>query len=157
MDGRKTRPTPHQKKLAPHNGSINVGDHGGIIASIWWDNRQHRQEDFPREPTILAHWKPDHDHLDSQESHGLCLGRRVAKTAWSTERHIDGKPIHEVTIADLAYTGMNNWYLRHISAGRFTGIEFTRSVKESTFIQAMLKMLRTKDEDGNHMDIEKTL
>ena len=120
-------------------------------SNTWYDTKWTDGTPYPKQ------WKPDEDHLDSNEDHGLSLGRRIAKTAWSTEKNIAGKLIHELTIADLAFAGHQNWYLRHISAGRLAGIEFVRSVKESMFVQGILKAIRSKEADGSSIDMDKLI
>ena len=45
-----------------------------------WSNTFKDGSPFP------ASWKPDADHLDTNEVHGLAMGRRVAKTAWSSDK-----------------------------------------------------------------------
>ena len=100
-------------------------------------------------------WKPDAGHLDSTEAHGLALGHRVAKTAWSSDEGLSGLQVERITLADVAFTGHKNWYFRHLSAGRFTSVEFTRSVKESLLVQAVLKAARMKDSNGQQTDIDK--
>lgn len=124
-----------------------------------WKSYQWKNEGWPTEfsdgTPYPNQWKPDDDHLDNTEIHGLALGRRVAKTAWSTEKGLCGKPIEQLLLSDLAFTGVNNWYFRHLSAGRFTSIEFTRSVKESLWVQAVLKAIRSKNDNGIPIDLDK--
>jgi hypothetical protein len=118
-----------------------------------WDQSDEKRH-FGDQRMYPSSWKPDADHHDSNEVHGLALGRTVARTNWSMEKGIAGKPIEEVTIMDLAYQGPSNWFLRHISAGRFTTVEFTRSTKESMFVQCFTKALRAKSQGQSH-DIDK--
>ena len=116
-----------------------------------WSNTFKDGSPFP------ASWKPDADHLDTNEVHGLAMGRRVAKTAWSSDKGLSGKLLEDISLADLAFAGHNNWYFRHLSAGRFTSIEFTRSVKESLLVQSILKACRMKDSQGQSLDLDKLI
>ena len=127
-------------------------------ASTSWDHSSSARSanspsKFQRPPT----WKPNEDFHDTQELHGLALGRTVAKTAWSTEKGIAGKNIEDITLMDLAYQGPQNWFLRHISAGRFTTIEFTRSTKESMLVQSMIRACRAKETSLSNTDIDKLI
>ena len=62
----------------------------------------------------------------------------------SRKLNIAGRDIRTVRLVDLCYRGIENWYLRAISAGRFVNIEFSRSIKESIFISRLLKNMRPK-------------
>ena len=118
-----------------------------------WDQSEEKHCFSDRRP-YPSSWKPDPDHHDSNEVHGLSLGRTVARTNWSMDKGIAGKPIEDITIMDLAYQGPSNWFLRHISSGRFTTVEFTRSTKESMFVQCFTKALRSRSQGQSH-DIDK--
>ena len=96
------------------------------------------------------------EFLDFKEVRGLALSKIVRDTPMSRKFNIAGRDIRTVRIVDLCYKGIENWYLRAISAGRFVNIEFTRSIKESVFISRILKNMRPKQNSNEErFDLDK--
>ena len=96
------------------------------------------------------------EFLDFKEVRGLALSKTVRDTPISRRFNIAGRDIRTVRIVDLCYKGIENWYLRAISAGRFVNIEFTRSIKESIFISRVLKNMRPKQNSNEErFDLDK--
>ena len=105
---------------------------------------------------IHPSWTSSGEFLDFKEERGLALARIVRDTPMSRKLKINGKDIRCIRISDLCYKGMQNWYLRAISVGRFVNIEFTRSIKESIFISRILKNMRPKQNTGeDRFDLDK--
>ena len=86
------------------------------------------------------------DFIDLTEVKGLALSKLVKRTPNSEKLGFAGKDVRTLRIVDLAYMGIQNWYIRAISAGRFVRIEFLRSMRESNFVHALLIHMRKHDE-----------
>ncbi|CAE7710324.1 unnamed protein product [Symbiodinium sp. CCMP2592] len=59
-------------------------------------------------------------------------------------------PIFDLRVHQLAYRGVQEWNLRNIAAGRFTGLVFTRSIPETIFLAKLSHGLR-----DNGVDLDK--
>jgi hypothetical protein len=91
---------------------------------------------------LPASFKVTDEFLDYNEQYGLQLSKFVKDTPTSRKSGLCGKDIRTIRVLDICFMGIQNWYLRSISAGRWVGIEFTRSVRESIFTARLLKNLR---------------
>jgi len=92
---------------------------------------------------------PDDAHLDCTEIYGLKLRTKVAMSSFTRDNDLAGKDIRTVRVIDAAYMGIENYGLRTLAAGRYTSLEFTRSMKESVFIHELLRELRGRSEGAS--------
>ena len=95
-------------------------------------------------------WSPSATHFDTSLVGHLPLPRTIEATSWSRSRGLAGMPIFDVRVHQLAYRGVQEWNLRNIAAGRFTGVVFTRSIPETIFLAKLSHGLR-----DNGVDLDK--
>ena len=102
-----------------------------------------------RDNELPSSFRPDEYHLDI--SRNPPLHRTVQATAWSRKQGIAGLPVEQVTVASLARNGLEEWSLRPLSAGRYTGMVLTRSIAEGVLCSRILHHLRNKQWDIDMM------
>ena len=81
-------------------------------------------------------------YLDSTLVNNYPLFRTVESTPWSRKKGLGGKDMMKVSAADLAYYGLEESSLRHLSAGRFTSVIFARNVSEAVLLTNLLSAIR---------------
>ena len=85
---------------------------------------------------------PDEQHLGTSQP--VPLYRHVQATAWSRKTGIAGLPSHQVPLSAITRMGLQEWALRPLSQGKYTGVILTRSVAESVMCARFLHHLRAK-------------
>ena len=76
------------------------------------------------------------------------LKRYIEPSAWSRAKGIAGKPVQDVKLTDLTHKGVQEWMIRGLSHGKFTGVVLTKSIAESVLLTArLLSALREKKVD----------
>ena len=66
-------------------------------------------------------------------------GKYVEATSWSRAKGIAGMDIQGVTVAHLSRRGMDEFGLRGLPRGRFTGLILTRNVAETVYLSQLQK------------------
>ena len=123
----------------------------------YWQNRyeDYTSEDKSKplfdssDPHLPSSFTPDEQHLDTSQP--VPLYRYVQATAWSRNTGIAGLPIHQVPLSAITRMGLQEWALRPLSQGRYTGVILTRSVAESVMCARFLHHLRAKQWDVDSM------
>ena len=73
--------------------------------------------------------------------------RTIQATAWSRRKGLQGQDPFNVPFAALTRYGVEDYSVRLLSQGKFTGVVATRSVAESVFLSQMEKALREHNID----------
>ena len=95
--------------------------------------------------TLPADFVQTSSFLDSRVIFGSQMYRQVQSTPWSRKAGLAGKDMQQITIADVSYRGWNEGSLRYLSAGKYVGVVWTKSVAENVFCNQITSMLRTSD------------
>ncbi|OLP86627.1 hypothetical protein AK812_SmicGene32253 [Symbiodinium microadriaticum] len=74
--------------------------------------------------------------------HWATLRKTVEPSAWSRAKGLAGMDIRDVTVAHLSRRGLEEYGLRPLSHGRFTGIILTRNIAETVLLSQIQKRLR---------------
>ena len=80
------------------------------------------------------------------------LKRHIEPSAWSRAKGIAGKPAQDVKLTDLTHKGIQEWMIRGLSHGKFTGVVLTKSIAEIVLAARLLSALREK-----RVDIDETV
>ncbi|CAE7564879.1 unnamed protein product [Symbiodinium sp. CCMP2592] len=99
-------------------------------------------------PTTSAATDPD--HYDTNLVFKATLKRTIEPTAWSRAKGLAGMDVRDVTVAHLY--GMEEFGLRGLSHGKFTGMILTRNIAESVLLSQLQKKLRE-----NNIDVDATI
>ena len=67
-------------------------------------------------------------------------------TDWAKTHGLAGRDLLAITLPELIYMGWQNQGLRYLGQGWFTGV-LTRNIRESVFVETMLKHVRAKGID----------
>ena len=67
-------------------------------------------------------------------------------TDWAKTHGLAGRDLLAITLPELLYMGWQNQGLRYLGQGWFTGV-LTRNIRESVFVETMLKHVRAKGID----------
>ncbi|CAE7705352.1 tauD [Symbiodinium sp. CCMP2592] len=94
----------------------------------------------------------DSEHYDTNLVFKSTLRKNVEPTAWSRAKGLAGMDIRDVTVAHLCRHGMEEFGLRGLSHGKFTGMILTRNIAESVFLSQLQKKLRE-----NNVDVDATV
>ncbi|CAE7602690.1 unnamed protein product, partial [Symbiodinium necroappetens] len=89
----------------------------------------------------------DEEHYDANLVFKSTLRKTVEPSAWSRAKGLAGMDIRDVTVAHLSRRGMEEYGLRPLSHGRFTGIILTRNVAETVLLSQIQKRLREDNID----------
>ncbi|CAE7453013.1 unnamed protein product [Symbiodinium sp. CCMP2592] len=101
-------------------------------------------------PTTSAATDPD--HYDTNLVFKATLKRTIEPTAWSRAKGLAGMDVRDVTVAHLCRHGMEEFGLRGLSHGKFTGMILTRNIAESVLLSQLQKKLRE-----NNIDVDATI
>ena len=93
-------------------------------------------------------FKEDDEHYDSNLVFKSTLKKNVEPTAWSRAKGIAGMDIQDVTVAHLSRRGLDEFGLRGLSHGRFTGLILTRNVAETVLLSQLQKKPREDSVDA---------
>ena len=113
--------------------------------SPWKQSARQQTEDF-----LPKSFAPDHTHLDTNpvpSPNGYVFYRQVESTPWSRKVGLSGREVMDLRIHELAYHGLNEQSLRHLSHGRFTSVVFCRSVAEAVMTNRLLQAFRSRGID----------
>ncbi|CAE7940268.1 unnamed protein product, partial [Symbiodinium sp. KB8] len=94
----------------------------------------------------------DGEHYDSTLVCKSTLRKTVEPSAWSRAEGLAGMDIRDVTVAHLSRRGMEEYGLRPLSHGRFTGLILTRNVAETVLLSQIQKRLRE-----DNIDVDATI
>jgi len=92
-------------------------------------------------------WTPNTECYDSCTNLGGPVYRQIQATAWSRRKGIQGQDPLTIPLAALTRYGVEDYSIRLLSQGKFTGVVPTRSVAESVFLSQMVKALRDHNID----------
>ncbi|CAE7585140.1 unnamed protein product [Symbiodinium sp. CCMP2592] len=101
---------------------------------------------------LPSQFSEDPDHYDTNLVFKATLKRTIEPTAWSRAKGLAGMDIRDVTVAHLCRHGMEEFGLRGLSHGKFTGMILTRNIAESVFLSQLQKKLRE-----NNIDVDATV
>ncbi|CAE7730033.1 unnamed protein product, partial [Symbiodinium sp. KB8] len=101
----------------------------------------------PARVPIPSSFKEDDEHYDSNLVFKSTLRKTVEPSAWSRAKGLAGMDIRDVTVAHLSRRGMEEYGLRPLSHGRFTGVILTRNVAETVLLSQIQKRLREDNVD----------
>ncbi|CAE7679264.1 unnamed protein product [Symbiodinium sp. CCMP2592] len=96
---------------------------------------------------IGNHGTEDPDHYDTNLVFKATLKRTIEPTAWSRAKGLAGMDVRDVTVAHLCRHGMEEFGLRGLSHGKFTGMILTRNIAESVLLSQLQKKLRESNID----------
>ena len=96
----------------------------------------------PARVPLPKSFKEDDDHYDSNLVFKATLNKNVEPTAWSRAKGVAGMDIRDITIAHLSRRGLDEFGLRGLSHGRFTGLILSRNVAETVLLSQLQKKLR---------------
>ena len=126
-----------------------------------WYEADHRYGDDSRQSTLgknqgdaelPSHVRPSKNYLDETLVYRSTLKRYIEPSAWSRAKGIAGKPVQDVKLTDLTHKGTQEWMIRGLSHGKFTGVVLTKSIAESVLTARLLSALREK-----RVDIDETV
>ncbi|CAE7852809.1 unnamed protein product, partial [Symbiodinium necroappetens] len=101
---------------------------------------------------IPAAFKEDGEHYDANLVFKSTLRKTVEPSAWSRAKGLAGMDIRDVTVAHLSRRGLEEYGLRPLSHGRFTGIILTRNVAETVLLSQIQKRLHE-----DNIDVDATI
>ena len=101
----------------------------------------------PARAPVPSTFKEDEEHYDANLVFKSTLRKTVEPSAWSRAQGLAGMDIRDVTVAHLSRRGMEEYGLRPLSHGRFTGIILTRNVAETVLLSQIQKRLREDNID----------
>ena len=82
----------------------------------------------------------------AQKFGGKKLPKKIMSTDWAKTHGLAGRDLLAITLPELIYMGWQNQGLRYLGQGWFTGV-LTRNIRESVFVETMLKHVRAKGID----------
>ena len=112
-----------------------------------YDSRQSTLGKNQGDADLPSHFKPSKNYLDETLVYRSTLKRYIEPSAWFRAKGIAGKPVQDVKFTDLTHKGIQEWMIRGLSHGKFTGIVLTKSSAESVFTARLLSALREKKND----------
>ena len=83
--------------------------------------------------------------MDSRVIFGSQMYRQIQSAPWSRKAGLAGKDMQQISVADVSYRGWNEGSLRYLSAGKYVGVVWTKSVAENVFCDQIASTLRTSD------------
>ena len=113
---------------------------------------EHPADPRPARVPVPATFKEDGEHYDTNLVFKSTLRKTVEPSAWSRAKGLAGMDIRDVTVAHLSRRGMEEYALRPLSHGRFTGIILTRNVAETVLLSQIQKRLRE-----DNIDVDATI
>ena len=117
-----------------------------------YDSRQSTLGKNQGDADLPSHFKPSKNYLGETLVYRSTLKRYIEPSAWSRAKGIAGKPVQDVKLTDLTHKGIQEWMIRGVSHGKFTGVVLTKSIAESVFTARLLSALREKK-----IDIDETV
>ena len=105
------------------------------------------QHTVPHHVQTSDKWTPNTECYDSCTNLGGPVYRQIQATAWSRRKGIQGQDPLTIPFAALTRYGVEDYSIRLLSQGKFTGVVATRSVAESVFLSQMVKALRDHNID----------
>ena len=105
----------------------------------------------PRVPVPEA-FKQTSEYYDSEALYKQTFKRYVEPTAWSRSRGLAGMDVRDVTVAHICRRGMEEFGLRHLSHGKFTGAILTKSIADTVLLSQIQKSI-----NENMIDVDATL
>ena len=117
-----------------------------------YDSRQSTMSQNPGDAELPPHFKSSRNYLDETLVYRSTLQRYIEPSAWSRAKGIAGKPVQDVKLTDQTHKGIQEWMIRGLSHGKFTGVVLTKSIAESVLTAGLLSALREKE-----VDIEETV
>ena len=99
---------------------------------------------------LPSNFVQDATHIDSNcvpHPNGLTFLREIESTPWSRKAGLAGRDVLDVKLHELAYHGVREQSLRHLSHGRFSSLVFCRSVAEAVLLNKFLQTMRTNSYD----------
>ena len=112
-----------------------------------YDSRQSTLGKNQGDADLPSHFKPSKNYLDETLVYRSTLKRYIEPSAWSRAKGITGKTVQDVKLTDLTHKGIQEWMIRGLSHGKFTGVVLTKSIAESVFTARLLSALREKKVD----------
>ena len=98
--------------------------------------------DFPQ---VLI--KSAKEFYDSHEIFGVKFPRKIQPSKRATKHGLAGRNTEDMKLHELSWQGRQNYNLRALAQGRYVSINFTRSIKEATFLSYLLQHLREQKLD----------
>ena len=80
------------------------------------------------------------------------LKRYIEPSAWSRAKGVAGKPVQDIKLTGLTHKGTQEWMVRGLSHGKFTGVVLAKCIAESVLTARLLSALREK-----RVDIDETV
>ena len=117
-----------------------------------YDSRQSTLGKSQGDTELPSHFNPSKNYLDETLVYRSTLKRYIEPSAWSRAKGIAGKPVQGVKLTDLTHKGVQEWMIRGLSHGKFTGVVLTKSIAESVLTARLLSALREK-----RVDIDETV
>ena len=106
----------------------------------------------PARVPLPKSFKEDNEHYDSNLVFKAILKKNVEPTAWSRTKAIAGMDIRDITINHLSRRGLDEFGLRGLSHGRFTGLFLIRNVAETVLLSQLQKKLHE-----DNIDVDATI
>ena len=97
-------------------------------------------------------FREDEDHYDANPVFKATLKKFIEPTAWSRAKGIAGMDVRDISVAHLCRRGLDEYGLRPLSHGKFTGVILTRNIAETVLLAHLQKKLR----EGN-IDVDATV
>ena len=91
---------------------------------------------------FLHHFSRSLGFHDIYEVFGLKFPSKILPTTWASQHSFAGRDIREISLYEVCYKGLDNYYLRSFANGRYLNVIFVRSIKESVFSQIVLTEVR---------------
>ena len=112
-----------------------------------YDSRQSTMGQNQGDAELPPHFKSSNNYLGETLVYRSTLKRYIEPSAWSRAKGIAGKPVQDVKLTDLTHKGIQEWMIRGLSHGKFTGVVLTKSVAESVLTARLLSALREQKVD----------
>ena len=117
-----------------------------------YDSRQSTMGLNQGDAELPPHFKPSKNFLGETLVYRSTLKLYIEPTAWSRAKGVAGKPVQDVKLTDLTHKGIQEWTIRGLSHGKFTGVVLTKSIAESVLTARLLAAIREKK-----IDIDETV
>lgn len=140
-----TPPQQPKQPQTPHTQPTNISQ--TTPTTTQHTPTQPAQHVVPHKMQVSEKWTPNTDCYDSCTNLGGPVYRTIQATAWSTRKGLQGQDAFNVPYAALTRYGVEDYSVRLLSQGKFTGVVATRSVAESVFLSQMVKALREHNID----------
>ena len=136
-------------------------DSGYQPDKTWWSAHTPAENAAEPQDTISKHsprvpvpetFKQNSEYYDSQVLYKQTFKKYVEPTAWSRSRGLAGMDVRDVSVAHICRRGMEEFGLRHLSHGKFTGVILTRSIADTVLLSQIQKSL-----SENMIDVDATL